>query len=456
MAFDPFDSRRSVPETAAAPLLGPAAVCRFDMPGTPLKLEEAIERGLCNNPKTRQTWASIKVQAAAVGAARATYLPSINASAQAVHDEAVTDVSGRPDLSSQNHALVQSQTISLSWVLFDFGGREAALHNAQELLAAAQANHDALLQTVFAAVAKDYYTAQGAQGALAAALDIERSANESFVAATGRVERGAAPVSDALQAQTAYAQATIGRTRAEGNLQSTLGVLAVDLGLRPDARLILPAVTEGVTADKDFLRSVSELMEEAERTSPNVQQARAQLRASQAKTDQVRAEGLPSVSVVAKAGHNNQRASQGLGLPQYPATGRDWSVGVQVNVPLFEGLSRSYQVRQAEAQSELQRATLDQVRQQVALDVWTGYHDLQTATQSVINNSRLLKLAEASRAATEERYVAGVGSIVELLSAQSALAEAKNQHLRALTDWRISRLQLAEKLGTLGMWLVYP
>ena len=52
----------------------------------------------------------------------------------------------------------------------------------------------------------------------------------------------------------------------------------------------------------------------------------------------------------------------------------------------------------------------------------------------------------------ENRYVSGVGNILDLMIAQSALANAKGQRIKALTDWRDARLQLAEKLGTIGMW----
>jgi outer membrane protein len=161
---------------------------------------------------------------------------------------------------------------------------------------------------------------------------------------------------------------------------------------------------------------------------------------------------LPSLSVVAKSSHNSQPVSPSLGQPQYPANGRDWSVAVQVNIPLFEGFARTYQVREARAQAELQGVALDQARNQVGLDVWTSYQALQTATQNVGNSTQLLELAQASQQASQDRYVAGVGNILELLNVQSALAVAKRQHLQALTDWRAARLQLAGRLGRLGMW----
>ena len=110
----------------------------------------------------------------------------------------------------------------------------------------------------------------------------------------------------------------------------------------------------------DFDETVSELMTRAQLEHPSVLEAQAQLRALEAKVEQTRAEGLPSISVVAKSNHNNQPVSPSIGQPQYPASGRDWSVAVQVNIPIFEGFARTYQVRQTQAQVELQGVALDQ------------------------------------------------------------------------------------------------
>lgn len=63
----------------------------------------------------------------------------------------------------------------------------------------------------------------------------------------------------------------------------------------------------------------------------------------------------------------------------------------------------------------------------------------------------LLDIAQQSEDAAQHRYQAGVGNILELLNAQSALATAKKQRVQALMDWRTARLELAGKLGRLGM-----
>ncbi|MGG1945548.1 TolC family protein [Trinickia sp. NRRL B-1857] len=453
-AFDVLLTSRHTPATPAQPVLQSARPCTFDALPEPLMLQDAVERALCGNPKTREAWASIKVQAAEVGVKRAAYLPTMTGSWQGVRDDSVTDVTGHPTLSSSQRATIRTESVSLNWVLFDFGARGAALDNAKALLEAATASHEAALQEVFAQVSKDYYAAQAAQGNVTAAREIERTADDTVTASTARVDKGVAPISDELQARTSLAQAVYNRAKAEGELQAALGTLAADMDMRPDTPMALPAVDRGVAADAQFKESIAELIDEARRTHPSVRAAQAQLDAATAKERESLAEGLPSLSLVAKYTRNNQPASLGLGVPQYPATGHDWYVGVQLTIPFFEGFGRVYTVREARAQVDLERYRVDEAQLQAGLDVWTAYQAVQTATANVANSATLLDLAQRAYVAAQHRYTAGVGALLELLSTQSSLATAKEERVRALTDWRASRLQLASKLGTLGMWQV--
>lgn len=455
LAIDPLLTTGSVPITPSAAMIGDGntSVCVFNTLASPLPLRDAVERALCSNPKTREAWANVEIAAAGVGIGRAAYLPTVSGTWQGVRDDTTTNVSGYPQYSSNyRNSVLRTESVSLNWVLYDFGGRKAALANATALLAAAKASEEATLQKAFADVAKDYYAAQAAQGAFVAAGEVEQTAKDSFAAATARVEKGIAPISDQLQAQTSWAEAVISRTKAQGDWQSSLGALAADMDLDPNMPITLPDVGDGVAPDNDFNNSVAELIEEARRSHPTVLAAEAQVEAAIAKVSQTRAEGLPSVSFVAKYSWNNQPTTLQIGYPQFPANGREWYLGFQVSIPMFEGFGRTYKIRQAEGQADLQRDTLDEARQQVGLDVWTSYQTLQTDTQNLANSLMLLDVAQRSYAAAQRRYQVGVGNILELLNAQSSLASARRQRIQALTDWRSARLQLAGKLGRLRMW----
>ncbi len=93
---------------------------------------------------------------------------------------------------------------------------------------------------------------------------------------------------------------------------------------------------------------------------------------------------------------------------------------------------------------------LDQVGLNVTLDVWTGYYTLDSANQQLKATADLLKTAEDNEQVALGRYKAGVGSIVDVLTAQTALATARQQRITAELGWEVARAQLALALGRLS------
>ncbi len=446
-ALDVFGVEAQVPETPAGGEVG-EHICTFASLDQHLTLQDAAERALCNNPRSRQAWTRIRVEAAGVGVARAAYLPTLTASWQSLRKHSATTVEQQPQLASDTRVTAMSQSLSLNWLLYDFGARGAALGSAQALLMAARAGHEQALLIVFMELTQAYHEAQYAQGASLAAQEAERIARESHVVAQTRVQRGLAPISDALQARTAWAQAGIARVNAEREWQQSLGSLAVRMGLLPDTPLRLPPADSGMKPDTTFRRAVADLMEQAASQHPDVRATQARWRAAEAKAAQVRAQGRPSISLLARASRDEQPVRAYLGQPEFNATAREDQIGLQVNVPLFEGFGRSYQVRQALAQADLQGEALTEVQQQARLDVWDSYQALQAAISNLASHDTLLDVARRSLVAAESRYKLGVGGILELLSAQAALATASRQQLQARLEWQESRVKLAVGFGS--------
>lgn len=409
-----------------------AAPCAPAPKARALGLAEVVDLALCNNPQTRAAWASARVQAGLAGVARSAYLPTLGASVGSSRNR--SRVEGQDAVSKT----VDSASLSAAWLLYDFGVREANLENARQLLAAAVATQDSTRQGVFLSALQAFYQVHALQAALDAALLAEKSAGESLSAAEARYRAGSATPADRLQAQTALSQATLVRIRADGDLKNARGTLANAIGIDAQQPVLLaPLATQA--PPRDFDRDVSALIEEARRQRPDLSAAEAQLKAARASVDANRAAHLPSVSLTATPAWQD---SSGL-------TTHSSAIGVSVSIPLFSGFNQTYKVRTAEAQAELKAAQRDQLQLQVALDVWKAYQNLSTATQSIRTTADLVASAEQSEKVALGRYKAGVGSILDLLSAQSALASARQQRVQSTYDWNVSRATLAQSIGAL-------
>ncbi|MGS0742862.1 TolC family protein [Glaciimonas sp. GG7] len=440
---DPFN-------TASAMSANPAgnSICQLSAALTaPLSLLDAVERALCRNPQTRLSWANIKAQAAAVGVAQAAYLPNLSAGGSLARVMKQTDIPGFPQFDSYLNTRSSDKNINLSWVLYDFGLRAANLESARQLLNAANATQDDALQTVFLHTVQAFYAAQAAQALLVAMVDAEQAAQHSFTVAQAKHVAGAGALADQLQAQTAYAQATLKRVQADGDLHSALGALAILMGLQPNTPLPLAALAETAT-DTDaplFQQAIESLIAEAIQTHPKILAAKAQLKAAQAKIVAARAEGRPTLALVG----NTDRSDTPISQVSSRQTVSSRSIGIQINIPLTDGLSTSYKVRSAEAQAESREADLADIEQKVTLEVWNSDQALRTETENMTAIKVLVQSARESFDVAQGRYKAGVGNILELLKAQTDLSSAEQQRIITLTHWQTARLRLAASLARL-------
>lgn len=430
---DPFSTARRM-----APSPADAGICDIGIKGKKLSLSDVIQYSLCNNPQTRAAWASVRSAAAQLGVSESSLLPSLTVQGSVMHGG--TRTAGTTTISNQ-----QSATLSLSYLLYDFGGRKAGIDNALELLAAANASGNSTLQTVFLNAAQAYFSLMSARASVAASLASEKSARESLAAAEARYEAGTATPADRLQAKTALAQATLTRVSAEGTMYNALGTLANAMGVSPTVKLDF---AEPVQAQPDIAleKDVGELIAEAEKQRPDLAAADAQVRAAKASIASAQATGMPQLTVDASASDS----STALSGSSYTPTGSS-SVSLNLSFPLFTGFNTTYQTLAAEAQMQNSIANRDQLAQQIMLQVWQAYQNLKTDGQALRTSEDLLASAKESEALNLGRYREGVGNILDLLTAQSALASARQQHVSALYTWHAARFALAQAIGTLDL-----
>jgi len=399
----------------------------------PLSLADVVERALCNNPQTREAWANARFQAAQVGVGESAYLPSINLGG--AESRNWSDGGGNAGRSYNQLSAV----LSLSYVLYDFGARDAALESAKQILAAANATQDATIQSVFLAAVQAYYQLFATRAAVESAGQAEKSAQESFNAAAARYNVGSGTPADKLQAQTALSQAVLNRIRAEGDFSNAQGQLANSMGLDANQPLAVTPPALGVP-DAQFERNIGQLIEAARRQRPDLAAAEAQVNAAKAGVEAARAAGMPSVSLAT----NVSRSHSSIADPFSSS-----ALGISVNFPLFTGYNTTYRIRAAEAQIDTRLAQRERLSQQVALEVWKAYQGVVTETQAVKSVNDLVASAAQSERVALGRYKAGVGSLLDVLIAQSALASARMQNIQAIYNWHIAKATLARSMGRL-------
>lgn len=404
-----------------------------------LTLTNVVEAALCSNPQTREAYANARVQAAQVGIAKSAYLPSVNDNVAANANWA------NPELAVRSNPYSNlSNNIVASYLLYDFGNRDANLENARQLLQAASATQSTVVQSLLLNATQSYYQVQAAIAALDAALESERASEESYKAAQARYQAGVSTPADKLQAQTLLAQNTLSRITIEGTLKNAYGTLANVMGVAANQALKLMPIATTQLQQSQLAQNVdadiNALIEQARMRRPDLMASEAQVKAAEASIAASRAAAKPTVSVAVS---NSFQDGSNL------TSSNNSALGVTVSIPLFGGYGPTYRTRSAEAFAEVKSAQRDQLRLQISLDVWRAYQNLRTANESIRAAAVLLSSAEESSRVALGRYKAGVGNILDTLTAQSALASARQQQIQANLNWNIARATLAQSIGGL-------
>jgi outer membrane protein TolC len=122
-------------------------------------------------------------------------------------------------------------------------------------------------------------------------------------------------------------------------------------------------------------------------------------------------------------------------------------VAVQLNVPVFNGgltLGRLTVATSREHEAQLQ---LGSVRGQVEQDVRLALSTLRTSVERVRAADQSFQLAQRELEMSRDRFRAGVGDNLEVVNAQTSLANARASQVEALAIYNAARLNLAASLG---------
>ena len=416
---------------------------------TPLSLNEAVDLALCNNAQVKMAWAMIKVQAGAVGTAESAYLPTISVTVSRLRTGTSYPDSGIPSSSTTGNTVFGS----FNWRLFDFGARAANRQSANSALVAALADHEASLQKTLAQTIQAYFDAQSTHAILIAKEQDEAIANETLESAKRRETKGVVARSDTLQANTALAKAILDKNRAMGDHQKSMSILIYALGLPAGIHIVLAEEADNGERDGKIGSFAATQMEDldmwlrnAEQSHPAIRSARAQWEAAQSNIASARASGLPTIDFTA---NNYQNGYPGQGLQSINSHIN--SFGISVSIPIFDGFSTTYKVRGAQAQAEQHQAQLEDVEHNVLMEVVKAHADVVSSLQNLQASEDLLDAAQEALATSQRKYSKGAADILEILSTQSSLADAKQERIRCLSEWRSARLRLLANTGTLGM-----
>ena len=125
------------------------------------------------------------------------------------------------------------------------------------------------------------------------------------------------------------------------------------------------------------------------------------------------------------------------------------SIGVSLRVPIFDGGRRAARIAESGVLQRQERLRAADLAKQVQLEVRLSYNNLNSAREQIATAKQGLTLSENELAQAQRRFEAGVANSLELTDAQTRLSRARDNHLAALYQFNLARIDLAAATGTI-------
>jgi len=372
--------------------------------------------------------------------ARAGLLPSLtlNGTTQWNDVEISKPVDRSTQYNSHNFGFQLTQPLFrwANWVQFEQGKLQVAAADAQ----LAQARQDTLLRA-----AQAYFDLLYAQDVLTSIVAQKTAASEQLELARKSFEVGTVTITDVHEAQSRYDLATAQEIAARSDIEVKRHALAVITGRAPEA---LRGLRSEVAFTLPEPARMEEWVDRAQAESLTVLAQLANQEIANREIERQRAGHYPTVDLVATYGQNKTVITfAGAPLNNESTTG---TVGVQVSVPLFQGLGQESRVRESAHLLDRARAEVDFARRnaaQQARQAWLGVANgiAQTAALRAAQVS-----SQSSLDANKLGYEVGVRINIDVLNAQQQLYVTRRDLAKARYDTLLAQLRLKAAAGQLA------
>jgi len=426
----------------------PAAVATID-PSQPYHLEELIDIAESNHPRTRIAWEEAKQSAEHVGIARSAYFPKLVGMVLFGEDR-IIEPFPKP-LAPNGYVMVDIPAVesgfALEYTVFDFGKRRSQLESSRALRFATAATFQRANQDVAYQVVVAYYNLITAQEKLAAVRQILNTAQTTQSAAQAQLENGRATLPDVLNAKAAAAQAGYDLESSIGDEALARVRLREALGVEPSDEITVERPVSSPDASA-VPNSVQSLVEAAMKDRPDLQSLAEKLRAANEDIKTARSSYRPKLVAQSTAASQSMWPStnpQALGSTNQFV----WGVGVNLQWELFDGGARKNEVLISQSRQRQAAEELREKRDEVTRETWSAFIQFRTAARQREAAQSLLAAATTSYDASLDAYRYGVKNLIDLVTAESQLAQARLADVQARSAVQTSAVTLGYATGNL-------
>ncbi len=392
---------------------------------TSLTLAATVESALLRHPSVAAAEQVLVAAQARLAQARAGRSIQAAVTAQSSYGNALNLPSGGPATGKNTGTVSASVDLVNLQVRYQIEQAEATVKSAEAVLAAAR--QDAAL-----AAATAYFGVLKAQAVVVAREAAAESTAAQVRQAEAQVRAGVAARADVLQAQAAQASTQVDLIAARNQVETALAQLRAAMGVSVTEPIAVAPSTAPAVAAMTRDQAVSGAAER-----PEVKRARADVATTQAALALAQVQARPLVSVTGSSSVDALKVAPDV----------VWVVAATVTYPVLDGGRAQAAVDEARANLAAAQFRESQALQSAQVDALTAWVALQDAQARLVASRISETAATEALQAAEGRYRAGVGTILEVLTARAGLQAAGLTRIQAEFDGQSAALRLRYVVG---------
>lgn len=402
----------------------------------PLSLAEMIDIALVRSPSTRKSWAAARVSAAEYGQSLKDFFiqADIDGNYARTRYAAFT---GRAR--SIIYETEYGGELDLTYTILDFGQTRMTSQAALQSLYNADFSHNSQIQQTIQTVMNDYYYYLYHKELLLASEQDVINAQVSLNSTEEKFRQGLADVSDIVQARTSFLSQKLGMINQKQTLHNAYTTLISTLGLPSNSAYYFQDYPKEI--EPIHLAHLDKLIVKANHYRPDLRAAESRVKSSLATLTSAKLKKFPIITGEFKVGR--QYYQHGVN-DHYDFTGQ-----VNLVFPLFQGFFIENSIKKARAELEESKASLEQTQLNIIEEVSNYRSDLAYSQESLVLAKNYLVSAEEDFKVNLKKYRVGTGDIVQLINAQTAVADARAKLAKAEYSWYSSLANLSYATGIL-------
>ncbi|MCK4604698.1 MAG: TolC family protein, partial [Deltaproteobacteria bacterium] len=417
---------------------------------TPLTLGEAITMGLANNPMITAVQSQVDASKARVSQARSGFFPQVDLSQSfnrttnpmwafgtKLNQEVITSEDFDPERLNDPDAIDNfATTVSVSLPVYDRGENWIGLNQAKLDHEAFSLSADRIRQQVIVNIVISYSDALLSHENLLVVVQTLETAEAHLKMVRSRFKSGLVVKSDLLRAEVRIAELEQERLQAQSQVDVANSMLNAAMGVEIDRSFQLQTPLERMSEKPDCLGTwISTSLE----NRPDLEQIRLQEIIAQKEVKKAKAAHLPGLYLLGSYEINSEDFSE---------TGNNYTVGAIMRFNLFSGFGKQSKVKEAMADVRRTQAMARRLELGIKVETRQAFFQAQSAYGCIGVAKAAVAQADEGLRIVRNRYENGLFTIVNLLDAEVALQQTRNNYLRSLHNFKVAMARLNLAAGT--------